>query len=195
MGCATRPKPRAAAARGARAAAGAAMDVAARSRAAAPRAARGGGAARRRAPPARARPRCTAASAGADQVGGGEEEDEGRASRGGSAGALASQEEIEAPSSSGEDRARDLQLLLRRHAARPYPCRGECGRSRAVKRLRDARHAASRDAAARHVLIVGEPGTLKSDVARLIHAGDSVRHDAETLPRRRRPAAALDCGR
>ena len=64
--------------------------------------------------------------------------------------------------------------------------RGECGRSRYAKRLREARREAARDVLQRHVLIVGEPGTMKTDAMKLVHFGSSRRRDSMRM---------LDCGR
>ena len=75
--------------------------------------------------------------------------------------------------------------LLRRHAVARLPLRGECGTSSAARRLRAARRRAARGAdASLHVLLVGEPGTLKMDVAKLI---------LYSSERRKRPAAQLGC--
>ena len=82
--------------------------------------------------------------------------------------------------------ARERANARRVERLRAMPMRGECGSSRYARSLRAARRAASTDARERDVVVIGEAGTMRLDVAKLIHFGS---------PRRRAAAAAVDCGR
>lgn len=69
---------------------------------------------------------------------------------------------------------------------RVTPMRGECGRSKYAQRVREARKRAANDGISRHVLVVGEPGTMKLDTAKLVHFSSV---------RRSLASNTLDCGR
>ncbi len=69
---------------------------------------------------------------------------------------------------------------------RVTPMRGECGRSKYAQRVREARNRAAKDSISRHVLVVGEPGTMKLDTAKLVHFSSV---------RRSLASRTLDCGR
>lgn len=91
----------------------------------------------------------------------------------------------------GKERARDGRVKTRAGKGdteefRAVPMRGECGRSRYAQRAREARRLAAKDEKGRHVLVVGEPGTLKLDAAKLVHFSSDRRGSVSRM---------LDCGR